>query len=245
MKLTREQYIILENSYLRHFPTNIPEEILLDYKSVLEFKDLIRHSKADKRILSHLLDIVIDKITTKQRFQKITFIKLIRWQCDNSFIDSDLSDKLFFVFKSLIAEVNDTILWSLSVIIKDIELSQENIDWLIEHYQDSEHIQNRLLRYPIPNKGITTWSDKCLKQKKLQNRISELIGLKLNFYPDFNYKNKTSLLWGIHYSKLQDKTKKELLIKHMTHENFEELIKICEKNEFVDVISQLYNDLGK
>lgn len=96
MKLTREQYIILENSYLRHFPTNIPEEILLDYKSVLEFKDLIRYSKADKRILSHLLDIVIDKITTKQRFQKITFIKLIRWQCDNSFIDSDLSDKLFF-----------------------------------------------------------------------------------------------------------------------------------------------------
>ncbi|MPL87891.1 hypothetical protein SDC9_33904 [bioreactor metagenome] len=245
MNLTREQYIILENSYLRHFPTNIPEEILLDYKSVLEFKALIRHSKADKRILSHLLDIVIDKITTKKRFQKITFIKLIRWQCDNSFIDSDLSDKLFFVFKSLIAEVNDTILWSLSVIIKDIELSQENIDWLIEHYQDSEHIQNRLLRYPIPNKGITTWSDQCLKQKKLQNRISELIGLKLNFYPDFNYKNKTSLLWGIHYSKLQDKTKKELLIKHMTHENFEELIKICEKNEFVDVISQLYNDLGK
>jgi len=245
MNLTREQYIILENSYLRHFPTNIPEEILLDYKSVLEFKDLIRHSKADKRILSHLLDIVIDKITTKKRFQKITFIKLIRWQCDNSFIDSELSDKLFFVFKSLIAEVNDKILWSLSVIIKDIELSEENIYWLIEHYQDSEHIQNRLLRYPIPNKEITTWSDQCLKQKKLQNRISELIGLKLNFYPDFNYKNKTSLLWGIHYSKLQDKIKKELLIKHMTHENFEELIKICEKNEFVDVISQLYSDLGK
>jgi len=245
MELSSEQYILLENSYLRHFPINIPEEILLDYKSVLEFKDLIRYSEADKRILNHLLDIVIDKITTKQRFQKITFIKLIRWQCDNLFIDGNLSEKLFFVFKSLITEVNDTISWSLSMIIKDIELSHENIDWLIENYEKSEHMQNRLLRYPKPNKEITNWSDQCLKQKKLQNRISELLGLKLNFYPDFNYKNKTSLLWGIHYSKLQDNIKKELLIKHMTHDNFEELIKICNKNEFTDIISQLYNDLGK
>jgi len=243
MKLTPEQFILLENSYLRHFPTHIPDEIFQDYKTILEYKDLIRYAKPDKRILNYLLDIVIEKIKSNQRFQKITFIKLIRWQCDNTFIDSTISDKLFFVFKSLITEVNETIAWSLSVTIKDIELSQDNIVWLIDNYEISEHLQNRLLRYPKPNKAITTWCDKRLKKKDLDNRLSELIGLRLNFDTNFTFKDKTSLIWGVHYSKLTDKQKKELLLKHLTNDNFEELLKICEKNNFTDIISQLYNEI--
>lgn len=243
MKLTSEQFVSLENAYLRHFPTHIPDKLLQDYKSILEYKDLIRYSKPDKRILNQLLDIAIDKINIKQRFQKITFIKLIRCHCDNTFIDMKTSDKLFFVFKSLIYEVNETIAWSLSVIIKDIEISQENIEWLIENFESSEHIKNRLLRYPKPNKSIFDWSGIRLKDKDLENRKSELIGLKLNFDQAFNIKDKNNLLWGIHYSKLPDSKKKELLLIHLTMNNFEELIKICEKNNYSDIISQLYNEI--
>jgi hypothetical protein len=245
MKLTSEQFILLENSYLRHFPTHIPDEIFKEYKTILEYKNLIRYAKPDKRILNHLLDIVIKKIEDNQRFQKITFIKLIRSQCDKAFIDGTTSDKLFFVFKSLVNEVNETIAWSLSVTIRDIELSQENIEWLIDNYEISEHLQNRLLRYPKPNKAITDWCVQRLKKKDLGDRLSELIGLRLNFDTSFTFKDKTSLIWGIHYSKLSDKSKKELLLKHLTADNFEELIKICEKNNFTDIISQLYNEIDK
>jgi hypothetical protein len=245
MKWTPEQFVLLENAYLRHFPTHIPDELFQDYKTILEYKALIRYAKPDKRILNHLLDTAIDKINRKQRFQKITFIKLIRCHCDNTFIDKKTSDKLFFVFMSLIYEVNETIAWSLSVTIKDIELSHENIEWLIENFESSEHIRNRLLRYPKPNKSISDWCDRRLKNKDLENRKSELIGLRLNFDHDFNIKDKTSLLWGIYYSKLSESKKKELLIKHITIDNFEELIKICEKSDYTDIISQLYNDNEK
>jgi len=244
MKLSSKQFSMLENSYLRHFPTHIPEEFLQDYKSIIEYKALLRYAKPDKRILNHLLDVVIEKIKTNQRFQKITFIKLIRWQCDTTFINKYMSDKLFFVFQSLICEVNEKISWSLSVTIKNIELLQENINWLIENYESSEHIQNRLLRYPKPNKAITNWCDQRLKYKDLETRLSELVGLKLNFTPNFTFKDKKSLLWGIHYCKLQDNMKKELLLKHLTSDNFEEFIKICEKNNFIDIISKLYSDFG-
>ena len=236
---------MLENSYLRHFPSHIPDEIFQDYKTILKYKELIRYAKPDKRILNHLLDIVIEKIKSNKRFQKITFIKLIRWHCDITFIDSKTSGKLFFIFKSLINEVNETIAWSLSVIIKDIELSQENIDWLIDNYEISKHIQNRLLKYPIPNKSITSWSNQRLKEKDLKNRLSELIGLLLNFDTDFTLNDKTRLIWGVHYSKLPDKKKKELLVKHLTAENFEEFIKICEKNKYIDIIANLYNEIEK
>lgn len=245
IKLTPEQLLLLENYYLKHFPTHIPDKIFQDYKTIIEYKDLIRYAEPDKRILNHILDIVIEKIKSKQRFQKKTFIKLIRCQSNSNFIDSYTSDKLFFVFKSLITEVNDIIAWSLSVTIKDIKLSQENIEWLIENYQISEHIQNRLLRYPKPNKSITKWADERLIKKDLDDRLSELIGLKLNFDVNFTYKDSIRMIWGIHYSKLSNKLKKELLIKHLTITNFEELIKICEKNNFTDIISQLYNDVNK
>lgn len=241
-ELSPEHIVLLENSYLKHFSTHIPDKLILDYKSIIEYKDLIKNSKPDRRILNHLLDIAIEKIKNKQRFQKITFIKLIRRQTDPHYIDEKISEKLFFVFQSLITEVNDTIAWSLSVTIKDIELSQENIEWLIDHFKNSEHIQNRLLRYPKPNKAITTWGNQRLKYGELSNRLSELIGLRLNFDTNFNYKDKRILLWGIHYSKLSDSIKKELLLKHLTKDNFDDLINICEKNSFTDIISQLYND---
>ncbi|KFE97886.1 hypothetical protein [Chryseobacterium luteum] len=243
MKLTIEQFILLENYYLRHFPPHIPDEILQDYKTILEYKDIIKYTKPEKRILNYLLDTAIKKINNNQRFQRITFIKLIRWQWEKAFIDNVISDKLFFIFKSLITEVNETISWSLSVIIKDIELSQNNIEWLIDNYAISEHIRNRLLRYPKPNKAITIWCKERLQRKDLDERLSELIGLSLNFNIKFTHKDKTSLIWGIYYSKLSDNLKKELLLKHLTTDNFEELIKICERSNFIDIISQLYNDL--
>ncbi len=243
MKLTPEQFVVLESAYLRHFPSHIPSEIFKDYKTILEYKDIISGTIPDKRILNHLLDTVIDKIESNQRFQKTTFIKLIRYQCRDTIIDSTTSDKLFFVFKSLINGVSDAIAWSLSVTIKDIELSQDNIDWLVENYEISEHLQNRLLRYPKPNKAITTWAKQRMKKKDLDNRVSELIGVRLNFDPDFTYKDRISLIWGVHYSKLVDKRKKELLLRHLTADNLKEFIKICERNNFTDIISRLYNDV--
>jgi len=245
MKLTPQQFVLLEKSYFKYFPTHIPDEIFQDYKTTLEYKELIRFAKPDKRILNHLITMVIDKIQRNQRFQRITFIKLIRLQCDRTFIDSEISEKLFFIFKSLINEVNETIAWYLSGTIRDIKLSQENVAWLIENYEVSEHIQNRLLRYPKPNKAITNWGEQRLKNKDLNSRLSELIGLRLNFNTDFNFKDKTSLIWGIHYSKLPNNKKKELLLKHLTTDNFVELIKICEKNDFTDVISRLYKEFDK
>lgn len=41
MKLTREQFVLLENCYLRHFPTHIPDEIFQDYKTYLSIKTLL------------------------------------------------------------------------------------------------------------------------------------------------------------------------------------------------------------
>lgn len=52
--------------------------------------------------------------------------------------------------------------------------------------------------------------------------------------------NKLNLVWGIHFSKLNDDIKKELLLMHLSVDNFDEVIKICERNKYTDMILQFY-----
>lgn len=244
-EISRENYLILEKCYLTNFPSNIPDEVLKNYKTIIEFKELIKNSIPEKRILNNILDVAITKINNKERFQKILFIKIIRKQIKPEFVDEKITEKLFYIFQSLLNEVNSDISWSLSFLIKDIKLTEDNIKWLIENCDKSEHIINRLLRYPFPNEKITKWGKTCFKNIEFKSRLSELISLQLNFDKNYSHKDKNALLWGIHYSKLDDKTKKNLLINKSDNENFISLIKICKKNNFMDVIENIYLELNK
>jgi hypothetical protein len=243
--LNTNQINLLKYSYLSHFPIKIPKKYFQDYESVIKYKELIKYAEPNKNILNQLLDITIEKIRNKSRYKKTILIILIRSQLKPIYIDKNTSKKLFFIFQSLILKLRSNITWSISILIRDIVLSKDNIKWLINNHEKSEHIHNRLLRYPKPNKDITKWGKCCLKERILNNRISELIGLQLNFNRNYTYKNKTVLIWGIHYSKLKNSVKKQLLLKHLTQNNFEEMIKICERNKYYDIIAFLYNNLSK
>lgn len=146
MKLPAEYYQFLEDAYLRHFPVNIPNECLGDYNTILQFKHLIKRTIPNARVLGRLLDIVIDKIENRQRFQKLTMLKLIKHQLQHGNLEKDTVDKLFFIFQALIIGATDEVAWKLTTTIKGIELSDEHIGWMIDNYDKSEHIVNRLLR---------------------------------------------------------------------------------------------------
>jgi tetratricopeptide (TPR) repeat protein len=80
--------------------------------------------------------------------------------------------------------------------------------------------------------------------KRAKKYYENTIKLKPNYEMIFYSKIKIARMLDVKRSN-SDKTKKELLLKHLTADNFEELIKICEKNNFTDIISQLYNDFDK
>lgn len=241
MKLTDDQYYVLKETYIRNFPIDIPDQLIYDYRSIIDYKNLIAHSLPDIRILNKLLDIIIEKITKKLRFQKLTLLKLIKHHSQFQKLETETIDKMFFVFKSLIIDSKEELAWKLTVLLKERELSEEQICWLIDYYDKSSHIQNRLLRYPALNKKISDWAYRCLNNGELNNRISELIALQLNFNKKFKHKNKVAFVWGIHFSQLNENEKKNLLLRATSKVNFLEVLKICEKNSYTDIISFFFD----
>ncbi|MDH4461414.1 MAG: hypothetical protein QE277_08330 [Flectobacillus sp.] len=244
MKISNNQFSILEKAYIKAFTPILPDSVINDYKLVLEHQYIIKCTKPNKKILNSLLDIVIEKISNNQRFQKDTFLQLIKWHRDSKFIDEEISEKLFLIFKSLITDSTQQLSEKLNRLVMNIALSPENINWLIENISISEyHITNRMLRYPKANYEIYRWAVDCLKHNYLHER-SEIIGIILDFENDFMANDSRKMVWGIHYSHLDKNVKQELLIKNITVENIEDVIKICEKNSFIDVIDRLYQTLA-
>lgn len=240
LKLDNDKYKLLEHSYLCQFSNEIPKEISRDYKLILEYKLLLKECRPSKQILSGLIDTIYNLIIDKKKFQKETLIKILRHHLLSELLDEEMIDKLFFIFRELILEVNDDLAWSVSFLIKDINLKQEHIDWLIENQDISEHVINRLLRYPISNQVLANWAKTCIKNNILTERLSELVSLILNIDKNYCCSDLNAQLWGIHYSKINDELKKELLSNFLTVENLEEFIKICERNNYYDLISAVY-----
>ena len=139
---------------------------------------------------------------------------------------------MFFVFQLLIIQADDELSWKLTMLIKDVLLSDAQIEWLIDNYKESEHIQNRLLRYPVINFSVSKWAGECIQNGDLENRLSELIGLQLNFDESYKHHNGNSFAWGIHYSQLNIEIKRKLLIKNLNNGNLVETVKILERNVF-------------
>jgi len=243
MKFSADHYRLLQGRYLEHFPEDFPLDLIHDYSSILRFRDYLKNSRPDKQLLTILLDTVLLKIERSQRFQKIVLLKLILNHLNCNDIDANILNKVFRVYQQLICDEPDEVCWKLSKLLKDRELLPEYIDWLLANYETSEHILNRILRYPVKNKAISQWAETAINNEELINRRAEIIGLILNFRPKYRHRDHQALAWGIYYSKLPADEKQRLLDKHFYADNLGELLKICEREGFPNLIAKWYQEI--
>lgn len=243
MNFTADHYQIIQSKYFKHFPENFPLDLIHNYKSILAYKEYLKVSKPDMQLLNILLDITLDKIRKQQRFQKLIVIKLILNHSKHKEIDRLTKEKIFRLYQGLIFTENDEVCWKLSNLLKNSELEPTQVEWLIDNYELSDHLLNRILRYPVKNKMISQWAKTAINKEEMAHRKSEIIGCILNYWPAYKNKDHTAMAWGIFYSKLDNVEKRKLLDKYFCPDNLEEILKICEREGFIDLISNWYNDL--
>lgn len=254
--ITRDQVIKAQFEYWKIKPNSIPKELIADYDTIIQTKQFLKNIDFSERVLIIISDIIIEKIRNKRRFQKDTVISIIRNIVKNKPKNINLKNKtinkLYEIYKSLILVVNEKIRWKLSILLKGQNLNDEQVGWLINNSDQSVHILNRLLRYPVKNKPISDWAYNCIASNKHDDRrTSELIGKVLDYNTDFDYIDKTQWAWGVYYSSLPIKLKEDLLVEKLNQENFESVIEILLRyrsykriKEIITVADNAYEALG-
>jgi hypothetical protein len=210
----------------------------------------IRDAKCTVDDLRRLLDLVIAAFDQRRRFRQLDCLKVLKriirgWPPGDKF-PADITDQLFRLYKHYIFSANEDVQWAVSVMLKGQVLRDEQVQWLIEHYQDSSHILNRLLRYPRRHQYISSWARKTLDDASaFPERRSELLGLLINDSLPSAASNEPSkvVAWAIYYSAASKPTKTKLLKQVVDLDNFWDVVDIAERSNFPDVIEHLLSEI--
>ncbi len=215
-------------------PAGIIERRVKSTKDLYSLRAFLKHLPCSDFTIRYLAQIILNDVVAKKRFRKVDCIKVLRAIYRNSegkpYLNTDTIRFLFHIYKSLIFDISEQGQWKLSALIKDQILIDDEIQWLIENYERSTHLLNRLLLYPENHPIITEWAKEVYKTKRFpENRETEIIALliKDDIPPNIDLSNNKLIIWAIFKARIYNTTKEILLQRYTNPDNYETLINLA------------------
>jgi hypothetical protein len=237
----------------RHLLTFQPEEYVLrlihTVRDIYEHRSVLKALEPTDRLVSRIADIIVVAMTNRQSMRTMECLEVLRSltkKIDPTFLQQETIDKLFRIYQRFIFHANKAIGWCVSVILKDKTLSDNAIDWLVEHAESSELIANRLLLYPNSNPRIRAWAEASYKLNRLPHRQSEIIALIItprNATKLAEETDSNTFVWAIYKARMTDQDKVELLKKHSDFESFASVVDIANRLRSEDLIKHFAQKL--
>jgi hypothetical protein len=223
----------LERELLVHDPEEFAVKNIRTARDIYEYKSVLKSFQGSDRLIAHIARILIKTIESGGRMRTYDCLKVLRHlsrNVDHRSLRRSTVALLFKIFQQFVFRTNEGVQWCVSVIIKDKWLSRHEIEWLIEHADDSLHAVNRLLLYPDPNFRIKSWARGALVEGKLSDRTYELVALlitKRNAGQLSKFFEPNTFVWAIYKSRLPRELKVELLSVHSTTEAINSILTIA------------------
>lgn len=223
----------------------LPEQSLPFYiqnaRDIYEHRSLLKQLLLSEYTINYLMDIIIESVKSKSRFRTLDCLRVIRAILRNNPFGLELGNlpisKLFFLHRAFIFHKNEQVSACANVLIMSQCLDDQSIKWIIANWEKSDHLLNRLLRYPARNSLITQWSREIYQSGRLKDRNSEVIALLIDEkLPPYIKENSSTIIWSIYYSRVSDETKQKLLMENFTIESTESLWKVATRLKYSEVI---------
>ena len=240
-----------EDYLMEFYPERYILGLFVSTRDIYEHRSLLKGIKFNDHVLGYLVDIILADIDQNRRFRKYDCLKVIRAivrakEPEQVIISQEVISRLFRIYKEYIFIENEKIQWCVSAILKNQILNDEDIQWLTFHYQESDHLVNRLLRYPDRNPRITVWAEQVYKSNALPDRLSEVIGLLIDEdIPSYVKERGSELIWAIYYSLIPDIVKQNLLRKYYSMETLETILTVSSRMNFPIVMEFILKELEK
>lgn len=178
-----------------------PDDLISTYKDFLRFREFIPFYQFNPKVFHAILKVTNDTWHSKKRISRLSLIDTLRkYLQTKKDRELELESRLliFEVFKKSIMEPEPVYIRHLSDIraflnsmLKDQPLTEGEKQWLCDHADESEHILNRLLRYPVKSKVIHDWAAKNYETDRYRLRRAEIVGWIISEKPDFEVARQT------------------------------------------------------
>lgn len=180
MKRSLDDKQLLSRSLIFFDPKAEVIRRIADVRAMWELRHELKQLSYQPAVFSHLARLVRDALAKNRRFRVLDCVKILRAQViasEGRQIPSPIVRDLFAIYRQLIFGGSDELQWALSRLIRDQKLTDEEVVWLIDHWRESDHLVNRLLRYPVPHPKVSAWARQCYAAGLLSDRMSELLAL--------------------------------------------------------------------
>lgn len=245
----REAIDYLELHLLSYEPEQYVLRQIKTVRDVYEHRTPLKTFSGTDRIISHIAQILVDRIEDGKRMRTLDCLKVLRAlvkKANPGDLKPETVGKLFRIYQQFIFRDNEDIQWCVSAILKDKPLTDSAIGWLVQNCNRSEHIVNRLLLYPEAHAEIRIWAERVYREDGLSRRRSDLIAVLLTVANADRFaaeNDANAFVWAVFKSRLPMGQKIALLKKYSRFEAFASVVEIADRLESPDLLRHFLNKL--
>ena len=235
----------LEKRLMYFYPKRYLRKYVKSTEDIYENRASLKEISFDDDSMKYLTNLIAEDIRTNKRFKKYECLKVLKRVLKNRKsvrkLDSSIVEDLFDLYKEFIFSKNEEVQWCVSTFIKDRILDNEDINWLISNYKKSEHIINRLLRYPVHSDLVRDWAQRVYFNGELRVRLSEVIAILVtdDISEFVDTRNTDVIIWAIYYAKCSDVTKQNLIRKYTNLDAIDTTLEVAMRLGYPSIIEYL------
>lgn len=218
-------------------------------KDVYEHRSVLKRIKSSDTIIAHIARLFLKAIRERRRFRTLDCLKVLRSLVKGLPVDTALQagtiSALFEIYKHFIFSGKDEVEWCVSAMIKDKQLGDEAVDWLLSNRDRSKHIVNRLLLYPCSHSKIRQWAEQAFCEGALSDRRYELLALLVEEGIPDNARNENSatILWAVFKARIPRERKVDLLKRYSDLDSLTSAVEIAARLEAPEILRSLLDKL--
>jgi hypothetical protein len=212
-------------------PAEFFPKYLRTVDDVAEHRHLLEMCDYDDFAIEYLINLVLTKASDSREPNLIHALRLIQWILGNGSVNDppppvNIVDRLFDLYRHFVFSPHNDIRWCVSAILRGKPLQKDQIRWLIAHHEESGHLVNRLLRYPVFDPLVADWARDMLRTHQFEDRASELLGrlISQTLPPEAEQFPTETLMWAVYYSSAAHSIKQDLLQQYASNEAIRDLI---------------------
>jgi hypothetical protein len=212
MERDLEDRLYLEEALTLFEPPERLPNLVADVREIYSRRHFLKQLPFDEGAIAYLAGVVRRALHSSQRFRVFDCLKVLRAivvKGNGQRLSPTTVRDLFAIYRRLILSAREEMQWCLSRLVKDQELDDADVSWLLSHWEESEHLVNRLLLYPGRHPAIEAWARERYARAELDDRKSELIArlLEADDLAAFRNEDPETLGWAVFRSRrtIEDK----------------------------------------